>query len=215
MNRRGRFITLDGPGGVGKSSTVAALAALLADEGEAVLPTAEPTDSDLGQFVRGHADRIGGRALACLIAADRYDHLEREILPQLAAGRTVVCDRYLASSLVVQRLDGVPEEYLLDLHAGVLLPDLAVVLTAAPETIAARIARRGARHRFERDPDIPRRETALYERAVVILRGWGVEVLVVDAEVSPPQVIADRIAAYRPGGAGQVPPRVVPGRGNS
>lgn len=186
MTRPGRFITLDGPGGVGKSTTAAALERHLAARGEQVHTTTEPSRSELGQFVRAHADQYHGATLACLVAADRHDHLAREVVPRLDAGTTVVCDRYVASTLVVQHLDGVPQQYLLDLNAGMRMPDLAVILTATPRRIADRIAQRGATHRFNRDPDFPARETTLYDETVGILRGMGVSVLVVDTSSTPP-----------------------------
>ncbi|KOT62932.1 MULTISPECIES: dTMP kinase [Streptomyces] len=191
----GRLVTLDGPGGVGKSTTIAALTAHLRERGETVHATTEPSHSALGQFTRAHADHIRGRALACLVAADRYHHLGTEIQPRLAAGATVVCDRYLASTLVVQRLDDVPEPFLLALNADIRLPDLAVILTAAPDTIAGRLARRGAHHRFEKDPEVPAREVALYRSATATLERLGVRVLTIDTSVLTPQEAAARIAS--------------------
>ncbi|MFF3404382.1 dTMP kinase [Streptomyces sp. NPDC002659] len=58
--------------------------------------------------------------------------MEHEIKPSLKAGDTVICDRYVASTLVLQRLDGVSLKFLLDLNADILMPDLAVILTASP-----------------------------------------------------------------------------------
>lgn len=202
----GRFLTLDGPGGVGKSTTAALLTSLLRERGEPAHATIEPSRSELGAFTRSHADQITGRSLACLVAADRYDHLAREIEPQLDQGVTVVCDRYLASTLVVQQLDGVPEEFLLALNASVRLPDLSVILTADPAVITDRLTYRGAHHRFERDPGIPQREVALYERAARTLRDLGVPVLVVNTcAVTPSEVVA-RIAECLPTRSGSVAP---------
>ncbi|WP_030662594.1 dTMP kinase [Streptomyces rimosus] len=192
--RPGQFITLDGPGGVGKSTTLAALTEHLCRRGEKVHATTEPSHSTLGQFTRAHVDQIHGRALACLVAADRYHHLHTEIQPRLAAGDTVVCDRYLASTLVLQRLDDVPEPFLLALNADIRLPDLAVLLTAAPETIATRLACRGAHHRFEEDPDMPGREIALYRDAARTFERLSVHVLVLDISTLTPTETAARIA---------------------
>lgn len=194
-HRTGRFVTLDGPGGVGKSTTVTTLAGLLRGLGAQVHTTAEPSSSALGRFTRTHADQIHGHALACLVAADRYEHLRTEIQPRLDRGDTVVCDRYLASTLVVQQLDGVPERFLLDLNADILLPDLAVILTADPQTIRRRLTERGAHHRFERDPEVPAREAGLYRHAEQILRGLGVPVLVVDTTHTTPSDAAEQIAS--------------------
>ncbi|NGO71463.1 dTMP kinase [Streptomyces boncukensis] len=198
MNRPGRLITLDGPGGVGKSTTLAALAAHLRQHGAPVHTTAEPSDNRLGRFTRAHADHIRGHALACLVAADRYHHIETEIRPRLDAAQDVLCDRYLASTLVVQRLDGVPEPFLLDLNADVLLPDLAVLLTAAPATIRQRLTTRGAHHRFEQDPETPAREVRLYEQAARTLERMKVPVLVLDTTEATPSETAERIAEQAP-----------------
>ncbi|MFI6285923.1 dTMP kinase [Streptomyces sp. NPDC051018] len=130
--RRGLFITVDGPSGVGKTTTINALAEEMTESGLAIRRTAEPSSNPIGTFTRQNADGVHGHALACLVAADRYAHIEHEIGPWLRAGDTVLCDRYVASTLVLQRLDGVPLPYLLALNADIVLPDLAVILTASP-----------------------------------------------------------------------------------
>jgi dTMP kinase len=206
--RPGRFITVDGPGGVGKSTTVAALVQMLANCGEQVHATTEPSRSTLGQFIRENADDYSGAALACLVVADRHHHLAHEVVPRLESGITVVSDRYLASTLVVQALDGVPQQYLIDLNAGIRMPDLAVILNADPRSIVARIAARGATHRFNRAPDFPARESALYEEVVVMLRSMGVPVLVIDTGAAPTGVIAQQIAAHAATGLGSVAPHL-------
>ncbi|MFD5877890.1 dTMP kinase [Streptomyces yangpuensis] len=188
------FITLDGPSGVGKSTTLDELGRLLADRGTSVHKTTEPSTSELGEFTRAKANHIHGRALACLVAANRYEHIDVELAPLLRQGHTVLCDRYLGSSLVLQPLDGVPEPFVLALNRHVLLPDLAVILTAGPESIAARITKRGKRHRFHDDPNGPAREIELYREAAETLTTLGVEVLVLDTTDTTPTEVAKRIA---------------------
>jgi dTMP kinase len=192
---RGIFITIDGPGAVGKSTTSAALADHLARTGNRVHRTAEPSTRPIGAFTRSIADHVHGHALACLITADRYDHLTSEIRPALAAGAAVVCDRYLASTLVLQRLDGVPAEFILSLNSAIDPPDLAVILTANPDLIRRRLAERGARHRFERDPNVSAQEVSLYQEAAAVLGGMGIPVLIVDTGQITPSGAASRIAA--------------------
>lgn len=194
MTARGTFVTIDGPSGVGKSTTVAEVRRLLSERGLPVRQTVEPSTSGLGEFIRTYANHFTGHALACLVAANRYEHIEVEIEPALRAGDSIVCDRYLASTLVLQRLDGVPEKFLLDVNRGVLLPDLAVILTARPEVIADRIAARGVRHRFHLDPTGPAREVSLYAEAARALMSMGVHVLVLDAGDATPTEVAARIA---------------------
>ncbi|WP_282795046.1 dTMP kinase [Streptomyces sp. CC224B] len=100
----GMFVTIDGPGGVGKSTVAAAVVELLRAEGVPVHATREPSDSEIGRIARDGTDRYRGMSMACLIAADRYQHVEHEVRPALARGALVVCDRYVASSLVLQSL---------------------------------------------------------------------------------------------------------------
>ncbi|MCX4677627.1 dTMP kinase [Streptomyces sp. NBC_01433] len=194
MTRRGRFISVDGPSGVGKSTTIQALHDELLDRSINVYRTVEPTTTDLGRFISGHFAEIRGYALACLVAADRYEHVQREIEPRLCAGDTVITDRYLASTLVMQRLDGVPLDYLLALNAPVLRPDLSVILTADPGLIADRIAARGPHNRFHRDPTAPGREVLYYRETAQILAADNVKVLVVDTGSCTPSEVATAIA---------------------
>ncbi|HKS50107.1 MAG TPA: hypothetical protein VJT49_34380 [Amycolatopsis sp.] len=70
-------------------------------------------------------------ALACLCAADRHHQFATEIVPALREGQVVVCDRYVASSLVLQGLDGLSAEVVWQLNHGVYRPDLSVILTVA------------------------------------------------------------------------------------
>jgi dTMP kinase len=125
---RGVFVTVDGLGGAGKSTTVQHLRRYLAEQGHTVHATTEPSYKQLGTLARHGTDTYSGHALACLVSADRYHHLDAEIRPHLAAGRIVVCDRYVAS-YVLQRMDGVPIEFIEAINAAVDVPDLAVILT--------------------------------------------------------------------------------------
>ncbi|MEE1791049.1 dTMP kinase [Streptomyces sp. BE308] len=204
MTTPGAFVTLDGPGAVGKSTTLEELDRLLRHEGRLVYRTCEPTHSALGQFTRASAAFLDGHALACLVAANRYEHIENELRPMRDAGFTVISDRYLASSLVLQRIDGVAEQFVLDLNRRIMLPTLAVILTAEPSVIAARLADRGIRHRFHHDPDAPRREVELYAEATETLMAMGVEVLVIDSTTTAPTDVARRIADALPAGGGSV-----------
>lgn len=190
----GLFVTLDGPGAVGKSTTLEELDRLLRNEGRLVHRTCEPSHSALGQFTRASTSFLDGHSLACLVAANRYEHVRNELRPMRDAGFTVISDRYLASSLVLQRLDGVAEQFVLDLHREVMLPDLAVILTADPDVIAARLVARGVRHRFHHDPKAPSREVELYAEAARTLMTLGVRVLVLDSTTTAPKDVARRIA---------------------
>jgi dTMP kinase len=192
--RTGWFVTIDGPSGVGKSTTVQALHEQLQAQGRPARRTVEPTTSDLGTFTRNHANEIHGLALACLVAATRYEHIDTVIEPVLRAGELIISDRYLPSTLVLQQLDGVPFEFLVDVNRHALMPDLSVILTADPGLIADRIATRGIRHRFHLDPTAPSREVELYAEAAAYLMNRGVDVLVLDTSTATPSDVARRIA---------------------
>ena len=76
---------------------------------------------------RGRAG-LRGRGLACLVAADRHQQVEGEIAAHLGAGEIVLCDRYIESSLVLQRLDWVETEFIVAINAGITRPDLRIRL---------------------------------------------------------------------------------------
>ncbi|MFI5686805.1 dTMP kinase [Streptomyces sp. NPDC051636] len=206
----GVFVSIDGPSAVGKSTTVAELGRLLNDRGLDVHTTTEPSTSELGDFTRAKANHIHGHALACLVAANRYEHIEVELEPALRSGTTVICDRYLASSLVLQRLDGVPEPFVLALNRHVLLPDLAVILTADPKAITTRLAERGRRHRFHDDPTGPTREVELYAEAAETLMTIEVRPLLLDTTNTTPADVARRIADELTAAPGSVDNRTNP-----
>ncbi len=84
-----------------------ALSQVFADEGRLLHVTCEPSDGPIGKLARQLTDTVHGTALACLYAADRYHHLDTEIVPHLEAGEIVITDRYIPSALVMQQLDGV------------------------------------------------------------------------------------------------------------
>jgi dTMP kinase len=104
---RGTFITLEGGEGAGKSTQVKALAEALRSRGIDVLVTREPGGSPGAEAIRelllaGVQERWGPRAEALLFAAARADHLEKTIRPALEAGRWVLSDRFVDSSLAYQ-----------------------------------------------------------------------------------------------------------------
>jgi dTMP kinase len=192
--RTGCFVSVDGPSGIGKSTTVQALHSELEHRGIPARLTVEPTRSELGQFTRQHANHIHGRALACLVAAARYEHIDQVIAPALAAGKLLISDRYLPSTLVLQQLDGVPLQFLLDINQDAVVPDLAVILTAHPGLIAERLHTRGITHRFHLDPTAPAREVELYAEAAAHLMSRNVKVLCLDTSDATPSDVVRRIA---------------------
>ncbi|SER92371.1 dTMP kinase [Actinokineospora terrae] len=191
----GLLLTLDGPGGVGKSTTARLITESLAAAGVPVHATSQPSRARLGELARHGTDTYHGMALACLCAADRHHQLDTEILPALRHGTVVVCDRYVASSLVLQGLDGVSAEVVWQLNHGVYRPDLSVILTGDPHVINTRLRARGGHSRFERAADNSLRETEHYVRAIDNLRERGWRVTSVEATTEPPETIAAAIVS--------------------
>jgi len=133
----GRFISLEGGEGVGKSTQSKALAAALRGRGIDVVETREPGGSPGAEAIRkllleGEVDRWTPETEALLFAAARSDHVARTIRPALAAGQWVLCDRFVDSSLAYQGGAGaVGLEKILRLHeigSGGLLPDRTLLL---------------------------------------------------------------------------------------
>lgn len=191
----GTLITLDGPGGVGKSTAAKLITDTLIAAGVPVLATAQPSRAPLGELARHGTDTYRGMSLACLCAADRHHQLDTEIKPALREGKVVICDRYVASSLVLQGLDGLSTETVWQLNHGIYRPDLSVILNGDPAVIDHRLRTRGGHSRFERAEDNSDMESGLYVHAVVGLRskGWLVETL--DCTTDDAATIAARIMA--------------------
>jgi len=169
----GHLIAIEGPNAVGKTTVTGQLTAALRSRSTAVHMTTEPSATSLGRLVRSAESYLTGRALALAVAADRYAHLEAEITPALQAGKVVVTDRYVQSSLVLQRLDGLTLAEIWSYNAHVAVPGMSVYLEDDPEVIAARLRQRPALSRLEARGS-PSRELSLYRDAFRFLarRGW-------------------------------------------
>ena len=138
MTQRGKFISLEGGEGVGKSTQVKALAAALRQRGLHVVVTREPGGSEGAEKIRdlllsGSDDRWSPEAEALLFAAARADHLAKTILPALEAGQWVMADRFVDSSLAYQGgAGGLGIEAVRAINAfgiGADFPDRSLVLT--------------------------------------------------------------------------------------
>ena len=156
---RGRFITLEGGEGAGKSTQRAALAAALRAAGLTVEETREPGGSPGAEEIRdllvhGEAGRWDAETEALLVFAARRDHLARRIRPALEAGAWVVCDRFADSTYAYQGygrgLDLAALRALYAFAVGDLRPDLTLLFDLPVEAGLARaVGRAGAAERFE------------------------------------------------------------------
>ena len=148
---RGRFISLEGGEGAGKSTQARLLADALRARGLDVVLTREPGGTPGAEAIRAlllglYGEGWGLRAEALLFAAARSDHVERLIEPALAAGKWVICDRFLDSSRAYQGgAGGLGDDAVMELHrigSGGLLPDMTLLFDVSPDVAAARLAAR-------------------------------------------------------------------------
>lgn len=190
---RGLLVSLDGPGGAGKTTLARGVAARLEASGVPVLVTREPSDTPLGNLAGCRTHQYRGLALACLVAADRYQHLEEVVRPALVQGHVVLCERYTPTSLALQVIDGVARDTVWEINRHADLPDLAVVVTAAADALAERVANRGPADRFERYPDSVARQCAYLRDAVDFLRALHVPVVELDTTTADPADLVARI----------------------
>jgi dTMP kinase len=106
-NKRPFFIVFEGIDGSGKSTQARLLTERFVASGIPCLLTAEPSDGEVGRKIRSSTTRLPPEEEARLFTEDRRDHLARVILPALAAGITVICDRYVYSSVAYQGVRGI------------------------------------------------------------------------------------------------------------
>ncbi|MCG5242632.1 dTMP kinase [Azospirillum doebereinerae] len=157
---KGRFITLEGGEGAGKSTQLRRLAEALAARGVDVVTTREPGGSPGAEEIRallvsGETGRWGAVTEALLHTAARRDHLERTVWPALESGRWVLCDRFFDSTMAYQGYGlGLGRDLIAGLQAtalGGFRPDLTLILDIAVETGLRRAAsRHGGEDRYER-----------------------------------------------------------------
>jgi dTMP kinase len=172
----GKFIAFEGGEGAGKSTQARLLAEALGLRGIDCIVTREPGGTPGAEAIRQLLLGLEGegwhpRAEALLFAAARSDHVERLIRPALAAGRWVICDRYVDSSRAYQGGGGgLTDADLMELHrvgSDGLLPDLTILIEVSPEVVTARLAARdvdGADRIGGRDAAYHARVTAAFAR---------------------------------------------------
>ena len=157
-NSPGRFITLEGGEGAGKSTQLQVVKDYLEARGIDFIITREPGGTPVGQEIRnllvsGDKDKWSPLSETLLILADRAAHLERVIRPALANGKYVVCDRFFDSTRAYQGIaGGLGLDVIHNLQqpvVGTTLPDVTLLLDIDPEKGLSRAQERGGELRFE------------------------------------------------------------------
>lgn len=186
-----RFIVFEGGDGAGTTTQLKLLARTLERSGIPHWITSEPTDEPEGRLIRrilsGELARDPG-TLARLYAADRNEHLRGDagILARLARGETVVCDRYIFSSLAYQGVSCGPE-LPFELNSGFPLPQLLIFFDIEPELSMDRLGSRAKLDIFEKLP-FQEKVRAAYKAAIQRYADSGMSVVVVDASRSIEEV---------------------------
>ena len=201
---KAQFITLEGVDGSGKSTQAKLLKEALEAEGHRVLLTREPGGSPGAEEIRslvleGEPDRWSAETEILLFTAARRDHLERTILPALAAGTIVICDRFVDSTRVYQGLTrGDLRDVVDKLHALMIgrEADLTLLFDMDPKLGLARAkARQTSEERFE-DMGLEM-QLAMRQGFLALAKGAPERFAVIDAGRDIEAIAADALAAVR------------------
>lgn len=154
------FIVIEGIDGSGKGTQVGNLVSELKKKpsnfnlknNRIILETHEPTNSKIGLLIREYLKDIkhlNKKSLSLLFAADRYDHVDRNIISTLNKGGIVVSERYVYSSIAYQMAEDIDFDWVCKLNDGIVVPDLVIILDINPETSIARIKSKNSVRSFE------------------------------------------------------------------
>jgi dTMP kinase len=196
------FVSLEGLDGSGKTTQARLLGARLEAEGVEVVLTREPGGTPLGEEIRDlllHGGDVAPWAEAALYAASRAQHVEQLIRPALARGATVICDRYVDSSVAYQGIArGLGLDRVLDLNLAVvsgLMPDLTILLEIGVTEAVARMD--SERDRIEREGDSFRARVADAYRELALR--FPARYLVIDGTATPETIAEEIHGAVRSG----------------
>ncbi|MCM3274184.1 dTMP kinase [Paenibacillus elgii] len=198
--KRGFFITVEGGEGAGKTSAIDAILEQVKARGYDVLSTREPGGIPIAEQIRSVVlDRnntaMDPRTEALLYAAARRQHLAEKVIPALEAGKVVVCDRFIDSSLAYQgyaRELGMDEVFAINRFAiGDWMPDLTVFMDVRPEIGLGRIRADQGREVNRLDLESMTFHNKVREGYLQVLRRFPERVVRVDAERELDKVLED------------------------
>jgi dTMP kinase len=205
VERKGRFIVLEGVDGCGSTTQTRRVVEQLCAAGHDARATCEPSDGPVGTMIRaalekrltaknGEPRKLDWATLALLFAADRLDHVNSFIVPALAAGAVVVSDRYTLSSIVYQSVTA-PEigdavAWIGSLNRAALVPDLTIVLDVPVDLAAERRRARGGPEELFDALSLQARLAEAYARSKELLPQERIEHV---SGVGTPESITERL----------------------
>jgi dTMP kinase len=176
---KGILIAFDGPNGAGKTTLMGLVGKQLKSIGYEVYATKEPTETELGHYLKTFSETHTGYSLTCLVMADRYEHLDKEIIPALKEGKVVITDRYILSSLILQMMDGVDSDFIMHINSEIIMPDLQVAVYANKTVLQERLNNRTQLARFEKNNQ-SERELFFMKKGVETLKEHNITIQEID-----------------------------------
>jgi dTMP kinase len=185
MRKKGFFICIEGLDGCGKTTQAKLLTRRLRKTYNAVY-TAEPSEGKIGRFIGQYClnaeKRLPSIVEALLFAADRFEHVTKEVLPAINEGRLVISDRYVYSSLAYQGAAGLDLAWIEKINEHAIRPDLAIFIDVLPEAVVQRLKpKRSTMEKLETQRKV--RQVYLYfvkEGKLVMVNGNASEQKVAD-----------------------------------
>jgi len=170
MGRRGILICIEGLDKSGKTTQSLLLVEALKREGFDATYTSEPSSGEIGKFIKRYVlgqkeKRIPVVAEALLFAADRAEHVEREIKPLLEEGKIVISDRYVYSSIAYQGAAGLDIGWIEEINRMALEPDLAIYIDVPVEVVIRRF-KKGKDRTIMENPEVQRSVREIYLKLV-------------------------------------------------
>ncbi|MEK4665667.1 dTMP kinase [Priestia sp. FSL H7-0729] len=208
MQGRGKFITLEGGEGSGKTTMIGRIGSYFEERGIPYVVTREPGGIEIAEKIRSiildplHT-AMDARTEALLYAAARSQHLAEKVEPALRAGKTVICDRFVDSSLVYQgyaRGLGIENVWAINRFAiGDLMPDVTLYLDIEPEVGLARIDAHDGREVNRLDLENLEFHRKVREGYFLLKEQFPERIRVIDASMKQEDVLAAMILSLETG----------------
>ncbi|WP_458124796.1 dTMP kinase [Paenibacillus sp. Z3-2] len=208
MQGRGKFITLEGGEGSGKTTMIGKIGSYFEEQGIPYVVTREPGGIEIAEKIRSiildplHT-AMDARTEALLYAAARSQHLAEKVEPALRAGKAVICDRFVDSSLVYQgyaRGLGIENVWAINRFAiGDLMPDVTLYLDIEPEVGLARIDAHDGREVNRLDLENLEFHRKVREGYFLLKKQFPERIRVIDASMKQEDVLAAMILSLETG----------------